>query len=205
MGRRQSLGIGSLASAGESLGAMSILAWPLLVLALGYLLLIAEVFIPSGGLIGLLAISCIGVSLWQAFHQSTALGLKFLLADCLLMPLTLAFAIYLWPKTPLAKLVALQPPAPEDIEVSHSPQRIDHLVGELGRSLTPLRPSGLVDFDGRRLDGMSEEGLIPAGTLVRAVRVRSGQIIVRIVADESLDEKLTQAEPDEIETPRDAG
>ena len=46
------------------------------------------------------------------------------------------------------------------------------LLGQYGRTLTPLRPSGLVDFDGRRLDGLSEEGLIPSGALIRAVRVR---------------------------------
>jgi len=43
-------------------------------LALGLILLIAEVFVPSGGLIGLLAVCCVCVSLWQAFHQSYDLG-----------------------------------------------------------------------------------------------------------------------------------
>ena len=40
---------------------MSTLAWPLLLLAFGLILLIAEVFIPSGGLIGLLALCCLGL------------------------------------------------------------------------------------------------------------------------------------------------
>jgi hypothetical protein len=48
----------------------------------------------------------------------------------------------------------------------------------------------LVDFEGRRLDGLSEEGLIPAGALVRAVRVRSGQLVVRAASDKTLDELL---------------
>jgi membrane-bound ClpP family serine protease len=170
---------------------MSTLAWPLLLLAFGFLLLILEVFIPSGGLIGLLALSCLGLSLWKAFAQSTALGLNFLLADFLLMPVTMMLALYLWPKTPLARRVFLKPPAPEDIELSHSGMRLDHLVGQLGRALTPLRPSGLVDFDGRRLDGLSEEGLIPSGALVLAVRVRGGQLIVRTAPDPTLDDVLT--------------
>ena len=95
----------------------------------------------------------------RRFSQSTDLGLKFLLADFVLLPL----ALRRWRstsgrKTPLAKRVFLKPPDPEEIEVSHSSQRLDHLVGQFGRALTPLRPSGLVDFDGRRLDGLSEEG-----------------------------------------------
>jgi hypothetical protein len=49
----------------------------------------------------------------------------------------------------------------------------------------------MVDFDGRRLDGLSEEGLIPSGALVRAVRVRGGQLIVRMAPDPTLEEILT--------------
>lgn len=173
---------------------MSTLAWPLLLLAFGLLLLIAEVFIPSGGLIGLLAICCLGLSLWRAFQQSTDLGLMFLLADGLLLPMALAIAVYLWPRTPLARRVFLARPSPEEYEVSHSNQRLDHLVGQLGRALTTLRPSGMVDFDGRRLDGLSEDGLIASGALIRAVRVRGGQIIVRTAPDPTLDELM--ARPD---------
>jgi len=176
---------------------MSTLAWPLLLLAFGLLLLIAEVFIPSGGLIGFLALCCLGLSLWRAFQQSTDLGLEFLLADCLLLPLAMALAIHLWPRTPLAKRVFLPRPSAEEFEVSHSTLRLDHLVGQLGRALTPLRPSGMVDFDGRRLDGLSEEGLIPSGALILAVRVRSGQLIVRAAPEPPLDEMLTR--PDRTE------
>jgi membrane-bound ClpP family serine protease len=171
---------------------MSTLAWPLLLLALGLLLLISEVFIPSGGLIGFLALCCLGLSLWRAFQQSTGLGLNFLLADCLLIPLAAAVALHYWPRTPVGRRVLLTRPSPEEFEASHSNRRLDHLVGQLGRALTPLRPSGLVDFDGRRLDGLSEEGLIPSGALIRAVRVRGGELIVRSAPDTLPDEPATR-------------
>jgi membrane-bound ClpP family serine protease len=173
---------------------MSTLAWPLLLLAFGVILLATEVFIPSGGMLGILALSCLALSLWQAFRHSTYLGLEFLLADFLILPLAVALAFYLWPKLPLANRVMLQPPAPEEVGVSHSGQRLDHLIGQYGRALTPLRPSGLVDFDGRRLDALSEEGLIPPGALIVAIRVRSGQLIVREATDASLDD----VQPDSI-------
>jgi membrane-bound serine protease (ClpP class) len=173
---------------------MSTLALPLLLLAIGLFLLVAEVFVPSGGLIGFLAVCCLGMSLWRAFQVSFDLGVKFLLADCVLLPLAIGLAIHLWPRMPLAKRVFLSRPLPEEIDISHSSQRLDHLVGQLGRALTPLRPSGLVDFDGRRLDGLSEEGLIPAGALILAVRVRSGQLVVRPAPDPQLKELMS--EPD---------
>lgn len=164
---------------------MNTLIWPILLLVFGLVLLIAEVFVPSGGLIGLLAAGLLVVSLYQAFAQ-TAYGWYFLLADFLLLPLALVFAVYLWPRTPMARKVFLAPPDPEEMSVAHSGGRLDHLIGQFGRALTPLRPSGLVDFDGRRLDGLSEDGLIPSGALVRAVRVQSGQLVVRLATEEAL-------------------
>jgi membrane-bound ClpP family serine protease len=159
---------------------MSTLAWPILLLGFGLILLIAEVFIPSGGAIGLLAIGCLVLSLWQAFRESFQLGLQFLLADFLLLPLTMAIAVYFWPKTPLAKRVFLKPPTTEELDVSHATERLDHLVGQFGRALTTLRPSGLVSLEGRRHDGLSEGVLIPEGALVQVVRVRSGTLVVRL-------------------------
>src|SRR5262249_61874590 len=79
----------------------------------------------------------------------------------------------------LARRVIRHRPSPHAPGAPRARQRLDHLVGQLGGALTPLRPSGLVDFDGRRLDGLSEEGLIPSGALIRAIRVRGGQLIVR--------------------------
>ncbi len=160
-------------------GGMSTLAWPILILAFGLILLVAEVFVPSGGVIGLLALGCIGISLWSAFRVSTEFGLQFLVADFILLPATFSLAMYLWPKTPMAKRIFLTPPAPEEIEASHAPDRLEHLIGQFGKALTPLRPAGLVDFEGRRIDGASEGELIASGTLVQAVQIRSGRLIVR--------------------------
>lgn len=165
--------------------------WPTLFLAVGLVLLIAEVFIPSGGLIGLLAIGFIVVSLWQAFAASTALGLKFTLALTILLPLTLALAVHLWPRTPLAKWIFLKPPEPDEFEPEPTAHPLAHLIGQYGRALTPLRPSGSVDFEGHRYDALSEEGLIPAGSLVRAVGSRGGELLVRAAQDHALDDLLS--------------
>lgn len=170
---------------------MNALIWPIVFLLAGLALLIVEVFLPSGGLIGILALSCLGLSVWKAFAYSWGMGLQFLLALVLLMPMALMLAAHLWPRTPLAKRIFLRPPVPDEFEPSHPVDRLDHLIGQFGRALTPLRPSGLVDFDGRRIDGLSEEGLIPTGALVRAVQVRSGQLVVRQAPDHSLNELAT--------------
>jgi membrane-bound ClpP family serine protease len=155
------------------------LVWPILCLAIGVVLLIAEVFIPSGGMIGFLAIGLLAISLWLAF-TNTAHGWKFVLAEAVLLPLALMLAMYLWPRSPFARYLLLRPPAREEYEPEPLAHPLHHLIGQYGRSLTPLRPSGVVDFEGRRIDGMAEEGLIPTGTLVKAVGVQGAQLVVRI-------------------------
>ncbi len=169
------------------------LIWPIVCLVAGLSLLILEVFIPSGGLIGLLALGLLGISLWQAFAIDTTTGLTFSILLIVLLPVALALAVRLWPKTPMGKWIFLQPPEPEDLAPEPQRTRIDHLVGQFGRALTPLRPSGVVDFEGRRLDALSEEGLIPSGSLVRAVQVRGGQLVVRKASEHSFDELMSEA------------
>lgn len=158
----------------------SALVWPIVCLAIGLTLVLAEGLVPSGGLIGFLAFGMLGISLWQAFAISTTTGAVFVGLILLLAPLVFALALYLFPKTPLGRMLMLGPPRREDIEPDPVGPPLEHLIGQFGRTLTPLRPSGLVDFEGRRLDGLAEEGLIPPGTLVRAVQVRGRQLVVRV-------------------------
>jgi membrane-bound ClpP family serine protease len=162
---------------------MSIMFWPSLFLAIGLLLLLLEVFIPSGGLIGLCSVACLILCLWYAFSHSLGLGVTFMLIDLVALPLTASLAFSLWSRTPLGRKFFLRPPAPEEIEVSHADHHLEMLVGRVGRTLTPLRPSGHVELDGRRVDALAEEGFLPADSQVLALRVRSGQIVVRGMLD----------------------
>jgi membrane-bound ClpP family serine protease len=170
--------------------------WPLVCVVLGLLLVLLEAFIPSGGLIGLLAAGLIIYGLVLAFWQSSALGLRFLLGLGVALPCVLSIALYFWPRSPMAKYFALAPPATDEIHDERND--LAHLVGQFGRSLTPLRPAGVVNFEGRRLDGQALDGLIAAGTLVEAVEVRGRRLIVkaaRHAAPASFDEST---DPDEI-------
>ncbi|ADV62279.1 protein of unknown function DUF107 [Isosphaera pallida ATCC 43644] len=187
------------------------LLWPTIFLTLGFLMLMAEVFIPSGGLIGLAALTFLGLSLWHAFSYSTSLGLTFMLTMAIVLPFVVSFMIYMWPRTPLGRRMILAPPGEDEEEPdaesfreSERSLRLDRLVGEYGKTLTPLRPSGAVEFNNRRLDALAEEGLVPAGKLVRAVGTRGCQLIVRQV-DETMMSQLIHGDLDldsHAESPR---
>ena len=91
---------------------MSILFWPSVFLVLGLLLLILEVFIPSGGFIGICSIVCLVLCLWYAFAQSLGLGVTFMVIDLVALPLTAGLAFSLWSRTPLGRRFLLKPPRP---------------------------------------------------------------------------------------------
>lgn len=59
----------------------------------------------------------------------------------------------------------------------------EEYMGRCGRALTPLRPAGTADFDGERLDVVTEGGFIQQGSLVKIVAVEGARIIVREVTE----------------------
>jgi hypothetical protein len=115
------------------------------------------------------------------------------------LPLTAAAAFSLWSRSPLGRKFLLAPPSREEIEVSHAEHHLDRLVGLEGQTLTPLRPCGTVEIEGRRLESLAEEGYLPAGTSVRVLRVRSGQLVVRGLLDPAL--RLSHNDPVTINEP----
>ena len=61
------------------------------------------------------------------------------------------------------------------IAVSRSPRS----GFSIGRTLSALRPAGVVDFDGRRVDTLTEGMMVDPGTMVRCIDVRAGKVVVR--------------------------
>lgn len=63
----------------------------------------------------------------------------------------------------------------------------DSLAAMVGKEFTtesPLRPTGAVTVDGRRVDVVAESSFIPKGARVRVVGVREGHLVVTAVNTE---------------------
>ena len=54
-------------------------------------------------------------------------------------------------------------------------------MGQVGRTLTPLRPSGMVEIGQDRVDVITGGEFIPGGVPVEVVRVRGSRVEVRQV------------------------
>ena len=60
-------------------------------------------------------------------------------------------------------------------------QDMQVLVGHEGRTLSVLRPSGIGDFDGVRLNVVTEGEFIQNGVAIRIARVEGGKIVVKAI------------------------
>jgi len=161
---------------------VNLYVWPSLLLIAALLLVFLEVFVPSAGVIQLLALGLLGASLWSAFAVSTMTGFVFLTISLALLPIVLLFAASLWPHTWVARYFMLMPPETDE-RPGHSDDSpfadLQLLVGQVGRALTDLRPCGTVEIHGNPVDAMTDEGYLPAGIPVRAIGIKQAQLLVR--------------------------
>lgn len=79
-----------------------------------------------------------------------------------------------------------------------SSERREELVGQTGRAVTDLRPAGTGNFDGERIDIVSETGWIESGTPIRIVASEGYRHVVRpvTVEDEEGSERVGSGDGD---------
>jgi membrane-bound serine protease (ClpP class) len=151
-------------------------------IAAGFLLLGAELFVPSFGILLVIAVALIVVGVAMVFQVSTTAGLVTLIAVFVAIPLLGGVLVSLWPRTPLGRRFVLTM-SHEDDTVAALPenQDLEQLRGRIGRTMSALRPAGVVDFDGRRIDSITEGMMVDPDQWVRCIDVKAGKVIVRPV------------------------
>lgn len=157
-------------------------------IGIGFLFLIAELVLPTGGILfGLaLVLQMLGVLLIFTYGDTTT-GLIALGGAFVLLPLAGLAMVCIWPRTPLARSL-IEKTTMDDSSVASMPGvlQLEELRGRIGRVISPLRPSGLVEFDGRRIDAMTEGMMLNVDQWVRCIDVKAGRVIVRAVEKPSL-------------------
>lgn len=160
----------------------AIFAILLLIVALA--ILCAEIFVPSGGLLGVITFLTLLVSLLFAYRAWGTSHPNIFFAFCvmilLLVPVVVGFAFYLLPRTSYGKRILLDAPEAQDlIPYSAEAERIEKLVGRFGLTLSMLNPGGLVSVDGKRLHAVSEGLSIDPGVSIEIVDVQGSGVVVR--------------------------
>lgn len=151
-------------------------------IALGLLLLAGELLLPTGGILFVIGLAALITGVASTFYRGPAQGVVALVIIFLAITIVGPLLIYYWPRTALGKKMTL-PAGGDDGSVAEMPVNLEleQLRGRYGKTISALRPAGVVDFHGKRVDTISEGELIDAGEWVRCMEVKVGRVVVRRV------------------------
>ena len=148
-------------------------------LALGLLLILVEVFIPSMGILGTLAAASIVTGGVLAFnHDPNGLFIGYLITSVVLIPLMIFTGLKILPKTPIGKALMISGPSFSSEEAKASESGLDELVGKEGAAVTHLRPAGIAMFGDRRVDVVTQGELLDRETRIRVIKVEGNRVVV---------------------------
>lgn len=148
-------------------------------------LLMAEVFVPSGGLLSVCSFTCLAGGIVIFFNYSTVAGWIGIVIAILMIPTVLILAYRMFPKTRFGKAVTLTPPKRELGDAVPDTDRLKELLGKTGVVLSDLRPVGMCDFSGRRVECVAETGYIENDSKVMVIRVEGTQLTVRMIEEKA--------------------
>ena len=142
---------------------------------LGIGLLIMEALMPGFGIAGFSGIALEVVALvltWQQHGKMATLGMLLIVLSTSLHSLT---------KGKLSKSSIVNSHTESTDAGYRSAEDMQVFLGREGTAITALRPTGLGEFDGVRLNVVSEGDFIENGTKIRVTQIEGSRIVVRKV------------------------
>jgi membrane-bound serine protease (ClpP class) len=181
------LGITSLALFFWGHWLVNLAGWEeLLLVSLGLLLLMLEIFvIPGFGIAGILGIVALLGGLTLSVIGAGATGELMVWAAgrvALSVLVAIGGSLVLLPflhRLPYGRSLVLQTGLDSLAGYASAPEADAKWVGTRGTSASPLRPAGIADLEGERVDVVSQGEFIEAGAPILVVRVDGNRIVVR--------------------------
>lgn len=171
---------------------MGPLAWASILLIFAAGVILAEMFIPSGGILAVLATGLMIASIVMAFVYEPWVGLLWVISTAVGIPVLLSFAVQWYPKTAIGR--RMLPSLPQAQDMLPSGLDTHELIGSIGTAKSPMLPSGIISIEGESFDASSEGMPIDVGQVVRVVAVRGNRPIVRPY-DGPLPERPREGDP----------
>lgn len=158
----------------------------LLLLGAGVALLVAEVFLIPGfgiaGALGILAlVGALVLSMIGAGDTAAVIVDAVWRVVIALLVATVAGAalLRLLPRLPFARSLVLESDLGTGPAHGSAPLSDQRWIGKRGHAASVLRPAGVADMDGERVDVVSDGELIERGTAIEVTHVDGNRIVVR--------------------------
>lgn len=149
---------------------------------IGVGLLVLEAFMPGFGLPGIAGIILQIVSIaltWMGNGPLAALGMTLIVLSVDAIAVSLALHSATKGKLSKSKIILRET---ESSDAGYrSNEDMEVFLGKEGVTITVLRPTGMAEFDGVRLNVVSEGEFVQTGVKVRIVDVEGSRILVRTV------------------------
>lgn len=167
-----------------------LILWAAVLFGISLVLLVVELFVPSGGLIGFLAgASAIG-SLVALYVYDPMWGFAGTGAYIVLFPIIIVMMFKFWANSAYGRRLVLGGEefsgydeggvaTASEMARQERARELAQLVGHEGTTETALRPVGTVRIDGRRIDALAEGEMIEAGMPITVVAAYDNQLKVR--------------------------
>lgn len=161
----------------EGFGAMIVAHLPALIAMIaGYILLVVEMCIPGFGIPGVMG-SILAVLGIVAMQPTPLQGFVLVVIYVALLCIALGICMHSAARGRFAKSrfvlkdVATQADSPESNDLAY-------FIGKTGVTRTPLRPSGIAEFDGVKLSVVSDGEFVEKEVNVRVDHVTGNRIVV---------------------------
>ena len=149
---------------------------PIILQLVGVVVIIAEIILPSGGILSIAALGVFGYSLFIVFNEiSMTIGFFFVAADLILIPVLVIVGLKLLARSP----VTLRKTLSRKEGVSSQSSELESYVGTQGNAVTDLRPAGIAVINGKRVDVVTRGEYIEKDSAIIVTAVTGNQIIVR--------------------------
>jgi membrane-bound ClpP family serine protease len=149
--------------------------FPVLLQVLGIFVIIVEIFVPSLGILTVIALGIFGYSLYLVFTDiSVTAGYVFTGFDLILVPIVVYMGIQILARSNLS----LKQELSSKLGVASQNEALESYLNMQGEAMTDLRPSGMARIGSERLDVVTDGEYIDKGTKIIVSRVTGNQIIV---------------------------
>ena len=149
---------------------------PVILQFVGISIIIAEIIIPSGGILSILAVGIFVYSLYMVFTGiSVAAGMVVLIIDLIMIPVLIVLGLKFIARSP----ITLKETLSREQGVSSQSKDMDQFIGLEGTALTDLRPAGIALLSEQRTDVVTRGEYLEKGTPIIVIKVTGNQIIVK--------------------------
>jgi len=148
---------------------------------IGLFLLLAEIFfIPGFGLAGIGGIAAILASIFLTFGNITQATYSILIALGISVIGFFLLIKYI-PSTRTWRKFVLSTEQKKELGYTVGTKDLKRLTGKEGIAITPLRPSGIVEVNGKKLNALTQGEYVDSNTKIKIISVEGNKIVVEEV------------------------